>query len=142
ETPSAWCFDLAGCVGVDTGPLLLFAGEGLAYEEAADRWSTLPENEYADPFLDGKATAWTGRLAVVWGGGSYEAEEDAPPARVAPGGAAYDPSATTWTALPAAPVPTRARARAVWTGAEFIVWGGESGYAERTQFADGAAWTP
>jgi hypothetical protein len=30
----------------------------------------------------------------------------------------------------------------VWTGREFIVWGGEGDESHRAQFDDGAAYTP
>jgi hypothetical protein len=61
---------------------------------------------------------------------------------VMPGGAAYDPAGDRWEALPAAPLTPRARAVAVWTGREFIVWGGEADHNHRAQFDDGAAYTP
>ena len=141
-TTTSWCFDLAGCVGVDTGRRVVFAGEGLAYDPAADHWSVVAKSPFADPFLDGKAIAWTGRQVVLWGGGRYETESDAYPSKVTPGGAAYDPAADRWDPLPAGPLAPRARARAVWSGAEVIVWGGESAYDKRVQYADGAAFTP
>ncbi|MGH8976398.1 MAG: hypothetical protein ACRD0C_24685, partial [Acidimicrobiia bacterium] len=99
---------------------------------------------FADPFLDGKAMAWTGNRVVLWGGGRYNGDADAPPSEVPrdPDGMAYDPAADRWTPLPPAPIPARARTRGVWTGAEFVVWGGEAPFQERTQHADGAAWTP
>lgn len=143
-TESAWCFDLAGCVGVDTGRRVVFAGEGLAYDPEADRWSRIAESPFANPFLDGKAVAWTGERVVVWGGGTYEGEVDSYPATVAadPAGLAYDPRADRWEPVGDAPIAPRARARGVWTGAEVIVWGGESTYLHRVQYADGAAWAP
>ena len=67
---------------------------------------------------------------------------DVPPATVNPGGSAYDPAADRWEPLPAAPLTPRARAAAVWTGREFIVWGGEGDENHRAQFDDGAAYTP
>ena len=57
-------------------------------------------------------------------------------------GAAYDPAADRWDGIPPAPLAARARAAAVWTGREFIVWGGEADYHHRAQFDDGAALTP
>jgi hypothetical protein len=143
-TNSAWCFDLAGCVGVDAGTRIVFAGEGLVYDSATDRWATVAASPFADPFLDGKAMAWTGNRVVLWGGGRYQGDADAPPSEVPrdPAGMVYDPAADRWTALPPAPVAARARTRGVWTGAEFVVWGGEAPFQERTQHADGAAWTP
>jgi hypothetical protein len=143
-TDSAWCFDLGGCVGVDAGSRIVFAGEGLVYDSAADRWAVVAKSPFADPFLDGKALAWTGNRVVLWGGGRYAGEAEAPPTEVPsdPAGMAYDPGGDRWTPLPPAPIASRARTRGVWTGAEFIVWGGEGTERERIQHADGAAWTP
>jgi len=143
-TQTGWCFDLAGCVGIDIGSRVVFAGEGLVYDTNADRWAVVARSPFADPFLDGKALAWTGSRVVLWGGGRYRGEVDAPPREVArdPAGVAYDPVADRWAPLPPAPIASRARTRAVWTGAEFVVWGGEGTENERTQHADGAAWTP
>ena len=72
------------------------------------------------PPAGGMATAWTGRQLVVWGGGSGGGGNWQPSAA----GAAYDPAADRWEVLPAAPVPGRIGASAVWTGREMIVWGG------------------
>jgi hypothetical protein len=78
----------------------------------------------------------------MWGGGTTNSPGDVPPATALAGGAAYDPAADRWLPIPAAPLAPRARAVAVWTGREFIVWGGEGPENQREQFADGAAWTP
>jgi len=138
----AWCLDPPGCVGVDAGTRVVFAGQGLGWNPAGNRWTPLAPNLFADPYLGGKATAWTGSRVMVWGGGNARGPADAPPSSVNPGGAAYDPAADRWEALPAAPLAARAAASAVWTGREFIVWGGEAGEAHRAQFDDGAALTP
>ncbi len=138
----AWCLDPPGCVGVDTGKRVVFAGQGLAWDPAANRWAPIAPGPYADPYLGGKATAWTGSRVMLWGGGNARGPADAPPASVNAGGAAYDPAADRWEPLPAAPLTPRAGASAVWTGREFIVWGGEADEAHRAQFDDGAALTP
>ncbi|MCA1846942.1 MAG: hypothetical protein LC792_27850, partial [Actinobacteria bacterium] len=140
---STWCIDAAGCVGVDTGNRVVFAGQGLAWDAGADRWATIAAGQFGDPFVEGKATAWTGSRVMFWGGGSTDNNPgDVPPATITPGGAAYDPAADRWDALPAAPLTPRARATAVWTGRELIVWGGEGDESHRAQFEDGAAYTP
>jgi hypothetical protein len=78
---------------------------------------------------------------MIWGGGTTDSPGDQPPATVMPGGAVYDPAADRWEGLPAAPLSPRARALAVWTGRELIVWGGEADYNHRANFDDGAALT-
>jgi hypothetical protein len=137
-----WCRDAPGCVGVDTGSRVVFAGQGLAWDAAGDRWATIAPNVFSDPFLEGKAQAWTGARVMFWGGGTSDTPGDVPPATVIPGGGFYDVAADRWGSLPAAPLTPRARAAAVWTGRELIVWGGEGDYSHRAQFDDGAAYTP
>jgi N-acetylneuraminic acid mutarotase len=137
-----WCVNASECVGVDTGAKVLFAGQGLAWDAAGNRWSPVAAGQFADPLLEGKARAWTGTRMMFWGGGTADSPADAPPATVTPAGAAYDPGADRWEALPPSPLAPRARAAAVWTGREFIVWGGEADYNHRAQFDDGAALTP
>jgi N-acetylneuraminic acid mutarotase len=137
-----WCVDASECVGVDTGSKVLFAGQGLAWDAGGNRWSTVAAGQFADPLLEGKAQAWTGSRVMLWGGGTADSAADAPPATVTAAGAAYDPAADRWDALPSSPLAPRARATAVWTGREFIVWGGEADHNHRAQFDDGAALTP
>jgi N-acetylneuraminic acid mutarotase len=137
-----WCLDAPGCVGVEAGSRVVFAGQGLAWDQPGDRWSIIAAGPFSDPYLEGKAQAWTGSRVILWGGGTTESPGDVPPAKVTPGGSAYDPGADRWEPLPAGPLTARARAMAVWTGREFVVWGGEGPYDHRAQFDDGAAYTP
>jgi N-acetylneuraminic acid mutarotase len=139
------CLVAGGCIGVDTGRRVVFTGEGLAWEPSADRWSTIAASPFTDHALDGAARAWTGVRVMAFGGGIYQGSGDAPeppPAKIRSDGSAYDPGADRWEPLPASPLGGRARAAAVWTGREFIVWGGEADYSHRAEFADGAALTP
>ena len=103
-----WCLDPAGCVGVDTGNRVVFAGQGLAWDQPADRWSTIANSQLSDPFLEGKASAWTGSRVMLWGGGTTNSPGDVPPATVHAGGAAYDPAGDRWEPLPVAPLAGRA----------------------------------
>jgi len=137
-----WCRDAPRCVGIDAGSRVVFAGQGLAWDAAGNRWTPTAPSVFADPFLEGKAQAWTGSRVMFWGGGTSDTPGDVPPATVLPGGAIYDVASDRWDTLPAAPLAPRARGSAVWTGREFIVWGGEADYNHRAQFDDGAALTP
>jgi N-acetylneuraminic acid mutarotase len=71
-----------------------------------------------------QTSVWTGRELILWGGST--------PFAFTYGtvfyrdGAAYDPGTERWRMLPEAPVGPRAEARAVWTGAEVLIWGGTS----------------
>jgi Galactose oxidase, central domain len=47
-----------------------------------------------------------------------------------------------WSTLPAAPIPIRSGAAGVWTGKQFIVWGGAAGTNSDEVRGDGAAYDP
>jgi hypothetical protein len=85
------------------------------------------------PGRSGPSSVWTGRELLVWGGLTSENRRLAD-------GAALDPVANRWRALPPAPIGPRAYAPAVWTGTEMLVWGGvvDGGSAA----VDGAAYDP
>jgi N-acetylneuraminic acid mutarotase len=111
------------------------------YHPTTDQWSV----GAAPPFArDGVTVVWTGHQMLVWGG-----QDTAPPGAspsalpVRADGAAYDPTTDTWQAIPAAPVPARTDAEAVWTGRQMILWGGtgSSGYAHGA-LGKGAAYDP
>jgi hypothetical protein len=91
------------------------AGEGAAYDPAADRWEALPPAPIPARF--GASAVWTGREVLFWGG---QAGTDS----VFADGGAYDPVARRWRALPKAPIGARTSHQAVWTGTEMVVWGG------------------
>jgi hypothetical protein len=52
---------------------------------------------------------------------------------------AYDPTTDSWRELATPPIERRQQAASVWTGTEWIVWGGTTGDKE---FDDGAAYDP
>jgi hypothetical protein len=103
----------------------------------AARWSELPASPI--PFRQGAAIGWTGRQLLVWGGDSGDSSN-----ALRPDGAAYDPASQQWTMLPAAPISARTGAASVWTGREWIVWGGYDNLDTGTFHvtADGAALDP
>jgi N-acetylneuraminic acid mutarotase len=78
--------------------------------------------------------AWTGREMVVWGG--YEAVVGT----MRNDGGRYDPTTDRWqpTTLTGAP-SGRTIFSSVWTGKEFIIWGGYNG---PTEFNTGGRYTP
>lgn len=63
------------------------------------------------------ATAWTGRDVLVVGAGSGLSNPLV-------GGHRYDPAADRWSPLPKGDPCDRIGPTAVWTGSEFITWGG------------------
>lgn len=70
------------------------------------------------------ASAWTGGELIVHGGGRSLDGSATPFAD----GAIYRLSTNTWTLMPTTDAPAaRSLHTGIWTGAEFIVWGGRSG---------------
>jgi N-acetylneuraminic acid mutarotase len=113
-------------VAVWTGSEMLLWGSGAGgrYDPATRSWQPLStENAPAARVLH--SAVWTGSELIVWGGrgNSFSAP-------FASGGR-YDPRTDRWTALSTVGSPSpRSGHRAVWTGTEMLVWGG-----------DDAAWT-
>jgi len=81
--------------------------------------------------------AWTGREVLVVGG-AVEAGDGTSLDLEQPG-AAYDPAADAWRALPAPPLEPRRSMAWAWTGRELVVWGG---IGRLGVLADGAAYDP
>jgi len=111
------------------GSLLVSSGE--AYDPVADAWRVIASPPVG--FVsDRSPAAWTGSELLVWpwdgGGSSME---------VTP--IAYEPSTDTWRVLASPPIERRQQAASVWTGTEWIVWGGTTG---DTELDDGAAYDP
>jgi N-acetylneuraminic acid mutarotase len=67
-------------------------------------------------------SAWTGREMIIWGGA---ARANGGGSEVVTDGARYDPESDRWTPISAEhDLDPSYDAVAVWTGMEFIVWGG------------------
>jgi Galactose oxidase, central domain len=88
--------------------------EGVAYDPATGRWSTLPASPLGRAGRDSMLAVWTGRYLVVGGGDG--------PAGLQKDAAAYDPAAGSWMRLPDAPVGFEGNGTApdIWTGASVI----------------------
>jgi hypothetical protein len=89
--------------------------EGLAYNPAAQKWSTLPASPLGRAARDSMLAVWTGRYLVVGGGDS--------PTGLQKDAAAYDPVTNNWTRFPDAPVGFEGNGTAqdIWTGASVIM---------------------
>jgi N-acetylneuraminic acid mutarotase len=96
---------------------------GARYTPVTDTWT--PTATAGAPSARALHTAvWTGSKMIVWGG----SDDAAPgPPNLFNSGGIYDPATNTWVAtnLVGAPPPTRCHS-AVWTGAEMIVFGGQT----------------
>ena len=98
------------------------------------RWTTIPHH----PVLDRRSLLVATRGSLfAWGGGGWDAEGRPLPARA--DGAVLDLATMQWRDLPPAPLEPRWAHTGVWTGSEYIVWGG-SGVSRL--YADGAAYDP
>jgi hypothetical protein len=109
---------------------------GALYEPGREEWTRIP---VAPPglrhvYASGQTAVWSGEELIVWG------VEDNRRDLIAEG-AAYDPEAKRWTALPEAPVRGPSGYAAIWTGEGMLVWGGRRriGGEQRT---DGAIYVP
>jgi hypothetical protein len=89
------------------------AGDGLAYDPAADSWRRIRAPSEVRPSW----TVWTGESLVVLGGDPLASEE------AAATGWSWDPATDVWTPLGVEGMPTTwAGVYGAWTGSELMVW--------------------
>lgn len=105
-----------------------------AYDPSSDQWESLPGGPLSPRW--GPDTAWTGRELLIWGGVVPGSDPDPLPLN---DGALFDPGAGTWRPIPAAPFDPRFYGSTVWTGTEFVIWGGSR---NDRFYDDGAAYDP
>ncbi len=99
-------------------------GDGAYYDPSTDTWTgTMSTVNALTPRMQASAV-WTGREVIFWGG----FDQDTGNVYFADG-KRFDPVTNTWLkSLPTAGAPSaRMRHRAVWTGTQMVVWGGEDG---------------
>jgi N-acetylneuraminic acid mutarotase len=96
-----------------------FRNTGARYNPVANTWSATAGG--APAARSGHAAVWTGTEMLVWGGVGGTVPS---PVGLSSGGR-YDPVANVWAALPNPGAPAaRTGHKGVWTGEEFLVWGG------------------
>jgi hypothetical protein len=135
-----------GHLPVEAGDALLLLDEQqpMAYERVLDRWRRLPPPPLDEGLVLSRATAWTGRVAVVL--------------TTEPGGAAgpalaYDPTRDAWTRLPSPPVAITNDHALAWNARDLLLFGrspeGANAFAHRLTFGTtnrppgpGASWEP
>ena len=109
---------------------------GARFDANSDAWAPTAPSPIRSRTRTSSAFATSDRELFVWGGANADGS-------VAADGAAYDPVADRWRVLPSAPISGRAFASAVWSGSEFVVWGGTTTPAGNAGgLADGAAYNP
>ncbi len=115
-----------------------FASGG-RYDPKTDSWMPTGFGPNRPSSRQGHVAVWTGTEMVVWGGYSSVFAIPSPTKNYRTDGARYQPASDTWIALPLTDAPTARRdAAAVWSGSEFIVWGGNDGANRQT----GARFSP
>ena len=128
---SAWTGSEMLVVGGDNPDHSLLVSYGLAYNPTTDTWRTMASPTVG--FMSNLSpAAWDGKELLVWpsdGGG--------PSMRITP--IAYEPTTDSWRELPEPPVARRQEAASVWTGTEWLVWGGEN---DTSILSDGVAYNP
>jgi hypothetical protein len=79
-------------------------GDGATFDFATKSWSTIktpPDTVLENPQREGEALFWLGDKFYAYGGYAYQANPTGGLSRVATAtGAVYDPSTTTWAAMP------------------------------------------
>ncbi len=108
-------------------------GNGAIFDPALGTWTPMSSVNAPSARKDFQ-TAWTGTRFLIWGGTTGNSIGD---------GRLYDPATDKWTTMagPGRPGYTTNRTdfTGVWTGTEFIVWGGQSG---GIYWDDGAIYNP
>lgn len=106
------------------GPALAGAGP--------DTWTPLPKAPVGarNQFLE----AWTGSSMLVWGGYAGRGNLG--------DGAAFDPAAGSWAALPAGPLPPIVAPVGAWNGHELMVFGVPNSDGPEPPRSPGAAYNP
>jgi hypothetical protein len=137
--------NLAAVAGLSLATLLLAScihkdKENPIYPAPAPVWTTIPTPSGLSPRGD-LPSVWdsVGRRLFVWGGAQ------SPTAQFSDG-AIFTVGPDTWTPMGSNGAPTgRSSHGAVWTGTEYIVWGGFNGVASQPvidYFSDGARYNP
>jgi N-acetylneuraminic acid mutarotase len=108
--------------GGDNGFADSSVNTGGRYNPVTDTWIATPSTNAPDPRQEHTAV-WTGNEMIVWGGVFQQYSSLPAPMNT---GAKYNPVTNNWitTSTINSPQP-RYRHRAVWTGYEMIVWGGQ-----------------
>ncbi len=97
-------------------------------DPSTGKWRIASDSPARDKLWSANPWVWTGSELLVTFGDADASESTA---------LAYDPVLDRWRELPPVPISPRNLAASVWTGKEWIVWGGTNGAQE---FGDGAAY--
>ena len=125
-----------GGYGYDVGTnSYAYLSDGGLYDPALNTWTAMPAPPANFNGREGASYVWTGSKLIVWGGYGYNPDSSAN--EYLYDGSIYDPSANSWTSMGGTPPFARAWASGVWTGTNFIVWGGRYGAGSNDYYTDG-----
>lgn len=93
-------------------------------------WTILADALAPNKLYSADTWVWTGTELLVM---SVVHEQDSPTVQ------AFNPSTNTWRMLASAPLAHRGQAASVWTGTEWLIWGGGG---DSGDYADGVAYNP
>ena len=112
-------------------PLQTLGGDSLA-GAGPDTWNPLAKApvQARNQFLE----VWTGAAMLAWGGYAEQGNLG--------DGAAFDPAAGSWSALPASPLRPTVAPIGAWTGSEFLVFGTPNSDGPEPSSSPGAAYNP
>jgi hypothetical protein len=112
-------------------------GGGVSYNPETGLWKSLPKSNSPSSRY-GHCALWTGEEMIIWGGYNWASFDSGYGAS----GAIYNPKSNAWKKMSGVGAPPGGFAvnRAVWTGAELIVWGGIDGDMGPTNY--GARYDP
>lgn len=112
--------------------------DGWPYHVASVDWLPPTPLASAPERREAHSAAWTGSAMLIWGGWNGGVYLSSGGVLSAPGKAG-----SAWTAMSDAGAPSaRAEHAAIWTGADYIVWGGCGGDGCTVIHGDGGRWTP
>jgi N-acetylneuraminic acid mutarotase len=111
-------------------------GDGGRYDPASDTWRPISTRGSPSPRVE-PAVAWTGKELIVWGGIGCETTDD-----FCADGDRYDPALDRWSPMSLHGSPQATNAVGVWTGHDFVVWGGDGGGPPTYTLHQGARYDP
>ena len=98
--------------------------DGARYNPATNEWTPISDIG-APPGAAGMAAVWTGREMLIWGGSDWGTRSMLGAFLTLSSGGRYDPRTDSWSDISVLNAPiARAEHTGIWTGSEFLIWGG------------------
>ena len=99
-----------------------YLNSGGCYDPSGNSWTATSTGANVPSARTDHTAIWTGSAMIVWGGFSYTTQNN-----FFNSGGIYDPTSSSWipTSIGSNVPVARIFHRAVWTGSEMIIWGGQ-----------------